>query len=80
MFNCQGKYQHTRVPLKLTMYTDVLKCDKRTLTFKSSPSHDLSCSIFGVALQVAFISAGLMYCKYQMVHGAGLGLSVVSVK
>ena len=78
VFNCQGKYQHTRVPLKL--YTGVLKCDKRALTFKSSSSHDLSCSIVGIALQVAFISAGLMYCKYQIVHGAGLGLSVVSVK
>ena len=33
-----------------------------------------------VALQVAFIAAGLTYRKYQMALAAGLGLKVVSNK
>ena len=85
-FNCQGKNQRagiTRVGLggAIEIVYRCSKCTKRTLTFKSSENHNsLTDTIIGVALQVAFIAAGLTYRKYQLVMAAGLGLNVVSNK
>ena len=50
-------------------------------SFRSSPDHvDLPSTVVAVALQVAFIAAGLTYRKYQLALAAGLGLKVVSNK
>ena len=85
-FNCKGIYQRfaiTRSSLggAVEMEYRCSLCKKRGFTFTSSSKHVfLASTVVGVALQVAFIAAGLTYRKYQLAIAAGLGLKAVSNK
>ena len=85
-FNCKGIYQRvsitrSRLGGAIEMEYRCSRCKKRGFSFRSSPDHvDLPSTVVAVALQVAFIAAGLTYRKYQLALAAGLGLKVVSNK